>query len=268
MKKHHINRRSFLGQASCMALGSTTLLSTLCNLKYINAASINNYIIGGRNDYKALICILLSGGSDSHNMLIPREINKYNEYASTRNAVSIQRDQIGILNNTDYGVHPSMNGIRTLFNENKLSFISNIGTLIQPMQKEEVWQNEQLLPLGLFSHSDQIQQWQTSLPHQRSSVGWGGKIADLMSSMNDNDKISMNISLSGNNVFQTGNSSVEYSIDPETGAKLIEGYKDNDNPDLFEQARNNAVDNILDASYTDIFKKMVEEHYTKQGRIQ
>ena len=255
MKKHHINRRSFLGQASCMALGSTTLLSTLCNLKYINAASIDNYMIGGGDDYRAMICILLSGGADSHNMLIPREQNRYNDYAATRSAVAIPRDQIRILNNTDYGVHPVMSGIQSMFNEGKLSFVSNIGTLIQPMQKDEIWQNEQLLPLGLFSHSDQIQQWQTSLPHERSSIGWGGKIADLMSSLNTNDKISMNISLSGNNIFQTGNSTVEYSLDSVSGATMIDGYRQSDTPDLFEQARNNAVDNILDASYADIFKK-------------
>ena len=52
------------------------------------------------------------------------------------------------------------------------------------MTKEQVFQNFNDLPLGLFSHSDQVQQWQTSIPNDRSSVGWGGRIADLMSSMN------------------------------------------------------------------------------------
>ena len=255
MKKHYIKRRHFLGQASCLALGSTTLLSTLNNLKFINSASIANSAVASGGDYKAMICILLSGGSDSHNMLIPREVNRYNEYAQTRAAVAIPRDEIGVLNNSDYGVHPSMGEIRNLYNDGKLSFISNIGTLIQPMAKDEVWQNEQLLPLGLFSHSDQTQQWQTSLPHSRSNIGWGGKLADMMSSMNNNENISMNISLSGNNVFQTGNSSVEYSIDPEFGPSMIYGYRESDAPGIFEAARNKAVDNIIDASYADIFKK-------------
>ncbi len=255
MKKQYLSRRHFLGQASCMALGSTTLLSTLTNLKFVNAATMANSSIVGGDDYKAMICILLSGGSDSHNMLIPRETNRYNEYAQTRGAIAIPRNQLGVLNGSDYGVHPSMSGIRDLFNDEKLSFISNIGTLIQPLTKDQVWQNEQLLPLGLFSHSDQIQQWQTSLPNSRSSIGWGGKISDLMSSLNTNDKISMNISLSGNNIFQTGQNTVEYTINAETGGMPIYGYKENNNPAAFDIARNNAVDNILDAQYADIYKK-------------
>jgi len=255
MNKKYMNRRHFLGQASCLAVGSTTLLSTLNNLKFINAASIANSSVIGGDDYKALVCILLSGGSDSHNMLIPREQNLYNDYQRTRAAVAIPRSEIGVLNGTDYGVHPSMGAIRNLFNDGKLSFIANIGTLIQPMAKDEVWQNEQLLPLGLFSHSDQVQQWQTSLPNSRSSIGWGGRIADMMSSLNTNEHISMNISLSGNNIFQTGQNSVEYALDSENGAMRINGYRESEDPEAFEIARNRAVDNIIDANYADIFKK-------------
>lgn len=253
-KHHHISRRNFIGQASCAALGSTTLLSTLTNLKFLNAASIANssVLLGG--DYKALVCVLLSGGSDSHNMLIPTDTNQYNHYSDTRNQVAIPKNQIHQLNGTDHGVHPSMKGIQELFNQNKLSFISNIGTLMQPMVKDEVWQNEQSLPLGLFSHSDQIQQWQTSLPRERSSIGWGGRIADLLGSENTNDKISLNISLAGSNIFQTGKTSVEYSLDRREGAIGITRYKLED-ADHFDMARDKAVDNIIDANYADVFKK-------------
>lgn len=253
-KHHHISRRNFIGQASCAALGSTTLLSTLTNLKFLNAASIANSTVAMGGDYKALVCVLLSGGSDSHNMLIPTDNNQYNHYSNTRNQVAIPKNQIHQLNNTDYGVHPSMSGIQELFNQNKLSFISNIGTLMQPMVKDEVWQNEQSLPLGLFSHSDQIQQWQTSLPRERSSIGWGGRIADLLGSENTNDKISLNISLAGSNIFQTGKSSVEYSLDRREGAIGINRYK-LENADRFDMARDQAVDNIIDANYADVFKK-------------
>ena len=120
--KNHISRRSFIGQASCAALGSTTLISTLTQLKFLNAASIANSSIIGGNDYKALVCILLSGGSDSHNMLIPREQNRYNIYAATRADVAIPRDNIQILNGTDYGVHPSMAPVQSLFNDEKIIF--------------------------------------------------------------------------------------------------------------------------------------------------
>lgn len=254
MGHHHISRRNFIGQASCAAIGSTTFLSTLANLKFMNAGAISNSSVLATGDYKALVCVLLSGGSDSHNMLVPYDDIRYNHYKATRNHVALDKSQLHKLNNVDYGLHPSMKPIQDLFNNGQLSFISNIGTLLQPMNKEEVYQYEQLLPLGLFSHSDQIQQWQTSLPHERSSIGWGGKIADLLSSQNTNEKISLNISLSGSNIFQTGNNSVEYSLDQEDGAIGIYRYK-SQNGNMVDQARDNAIDNIIDANYSDIFKK-------------
>ena len=69
------------------------------------------------------------------------------------------------------------------------------------------------LPLGLFSHADQIAQWQTAVPDGRVAQGWGGRIADLMQGVNLQNGVSMNISLSGSNVFQSGNEVAEYSID-------------------------------------------------------
>lgn len=257
---HNISRRKFIGQASCAALGSTTLLSTLNNLKFINAGAMANSSLLVNGEYKALVCVLLSGGSDSYNMLIPTDTSAYNNYAASRGdstsqaGVSIPLSQVLPLNGANHGLHPSMGGIQNLYNSNKLSFISNIGTLIQPVTKDDVWTNQQLLPLGLFSHSDQIQQWQTSVPHDRSNIGWGGKIADLMGDLNTNDKISLNISLAGNNVFQTGSSSVEYSIHRREGAIGIRNYK---NPDanLFDMARDKAIDNIIDAEYSDVFKR-------------
>ncbi|MDA8693207.1 DUF1501 domain-containing protein [Saprospiraceae bacterium] len=254
MGHHHLSRRKFIGQATCAAVTSTSLFSTLANLKFMNAASISNSATLAGGDYKALVCILLSGGSDSHNMLIPTDANQYGHYQTTRSNVAIPLNQINQLNGVDYGVHPSMTGIQDLFNNERLSFISNIGTLLQPMAKDEVFQYEQLLPLGLFSHSDQVQQWQTSLPHERSSIGWGGKIADLLSSQNSNDKISLNISLNGSNIFQTGRNTVEYSLDRDDGAIGIYQYKNPDAGDI-GQLRDVGVDNIIDANYQDIFKK-------------
>ena len=248
-KNNNISRRKFLGQSSCYAIGSTTLLSTLTNLKFMNAASIANSatLMGG--DYKAMVCVLLSGGCDSHNMLIPREQNEHDLYSVTRTNLAIPRDQILELNGSNYGLHPSMSGAQSLYNQGKLSFINNIGTLIRPMTKEQVFQNFNDLPLGLFSHSDQVQQWQTSIPNDRSSVGWGGRIADLMSSMNTSADISMNVSLSGSNIFQTGTNSTEFAIDRNNGSVGIIGYND------FGDQYKATIDNMLDAHYQDVFQK-------------
>lgn len=255
MGKHHhhnISRRKFLGQASCATIGYTSLLSTLVNLKSMNAMAIDNSMVVGSGDYKALVCIMLEGGNDSFNMLIPTNPTAYNTYSEVRSNLAIPQADILGLNGVEFGLHPALTGMQALFNNGNLSFISNVGTLVEPVTKDEVWNNDSKLPLGLFSHSDQTRQWQTGLPHERSSVGWGGKIADLIGDQNNNQNISMNLSLNGGNVFQTGGASVPYTLDPLDGSVGIYGYNNNW---LFNELRSKGIDNMLDAHYQDLFKK-------------
>ncbi len=261
MGRHKISRRTFLGQASCAALGSTTLISTLLNLKSLNAAAaFNSSVIGGPEDYKALVCIMFSGGIDSYNMLVPRSSAAYNEYATTRSNLALARNDLRPVNalNSDaegreFGLHPSLVNMQQLFNNGKLGFVSNVGTLIRPMNKINYYNGVVPAPVGLYSHADQIQQWQTGIPHERSSIGWAGKMADLMIAANNNQTISMNISVSGSSIFQNGENTVEYSIDPYNGSVGIEGYH-NDNW-FFDRLRRNAIDKMLAPQYDDIFKK-------------
>lgn len=254
--KKQINRRKFLGQLGCASLGYTTLYSSLINLKAMNAAALADSTTAAEGGYKALICILLSGGNDSFNMLVPYEQSQYNEYATTRSNLALPRNELlGLISphisNPGYGVHPSMPEVQSLFSQGKLAFVSNVGTLIEPTTREQFYSGSHPLPLGLFSHADQIQHWQTGLPHQRSATGWGGRIAELVQSMNTNQNISMNISLSDTNVFQQGNEIFEYAIS-ENGAVGI--YGSNSNWEL-EQIRQAALDNMLDKQYQDIYKK-------------
>ncbi len=260
MKKIHTNingRRRFLKQMSCAALGSATMLSTLNSLKAANAAAISNSMTYMGNDYKALVCVLLSGGNDSFNMLVPRGDAEYAQYATVRTNQALPQNELLAINpNTSdgkqYGLHPSMSKMQTMFNDGDAAFISNIGTLVEPISKLQYEQGTAPMPLGLYSHSDQQQQWQTAVPQDRSSIGWGGKIADLMTEANTNQSISMNISLAGNNFFQIGNSVTEYSIDAYEGSTGMFGYEEQWQA---AQLRSQAIDNMLDAHYDDIFKK-------------
>jgi uncharacterized protein (DUF1501 family) len=217
---------------------------------------------------------MLSGGNDSFNMLVPTDQEAYGDYARTRSNLAIaQQELLPLQGNTSrsFGLHPAMPGVQALFNAGKCSFISNVGTLIGPTTKEGFYQQADALPLGLFSHADQIQQWQTSLPHQRSATaGWGGKIADLIRDMNSNDKISMNISLSGTNVFQSGSDTVEYAIDPYQGSIGIEGYGARDQWDVFNIQRTQAIDNLLDHEYQDMFQKTYVDviRRSRDGHVQ
>lgn len=265
MASKKYSRRAFLGTASCAALGSTTFFSTLFNLQSMSAMSVANKrsLGGGNGDYRALVCIMLGGGNDSYNMLAPRDTTNWNVYRSTRSNLAIPRNQLLPLtpntfsqNGLQLGVHPAMPEMQSLFNQGKLAFINNVGTLVQPTTKSQ-YDNGSNLPFGLFSHADQDQQWQTSVPQTQSPTGWGGRLADLVQSANTNQNISMNISLSGKNVFQLGNQSAEYSILPTGNGSIgITGY---DGPTAFDQIRTNAVKSLMEQQYQDIFKKTYAE---------
>lgn len=258
MTQHRISRRSFIGAASCAAVGSTTFFSTLFNLQSMNAASVANapYVDNGE-DYRALVCIMLGGGNDSYNMLVPTNTADYNTYKATRSNLALAQDQLLKLDPVSYnqnqlGLHPAMPELKGLFDQGKVALICNVGTLVQPMTKAQ-YENSSGLPFGLFSHNDQDQQWQTSVPHTASPTGWAGRLADMVQSANTNSEISMNISLSGKNLFQLGGQSSEYSIVPTgTGSRGIIGYEA---PDMFNQIRKTAVQSLMEQQYQDVFKK-------------
>ncbi len=251
-------RRQFIGEASCAAVGSTSLFSTIVNMKMANAiAQTDN--TGDDDDYKALVCLFLAGGNDSFNMLVPTSQESYAEYQTIRSDLALAQETLLPLNGTvadgrTFGVHPSMPEVQQLYNNGNLAFVSNVGTLVEPTTLQGFDAGTANLPVGLFSHNDQIEHWQTSVPDKRSGIGWGGRTADLIRGLNSNQNISMNISLSGTNTFQAGTSVVDYAIQSSgTGSVGIERY---DAPEgAVDTLKRAALESMLDLEYQNLFEQ-------------
>ncbi|MEM8860916.1 MAG: DUF1501 domain-containing protein [Chloroflexota bacterium] len=254
-----ISRRQFLGEASCASVGSASLFSTLLNMRMTNTAAAFQANSGTDDDYKAMVCLFLAGGNDSFNMLVPADNDKHAEYKQVRSDLALAQDSLLPLagktdNGRSYGIHPSMPEVQQLYNAGNLAFISNVGTLVEPTTKEGYESGLNKLPVGLFSHIDQIAHWQTSVPDKRTSIGWGGRTADLLHSLNDNENISMNISISGSNIFQAGNSMVEYAIEPRGNGSIgINGF---DQPvEAWDLIKKSAIESLLDVEYQNLFEQ-------------
>ena len=265
--KHHdkkpttrmgMSRRKFLGSAACAAVGSTTFLSSFTSLGMMNSLAAPRPALGAPppDDYRALVCILLAGGNDSFNMVVPTTTEPYNDYATSRSNVALTSGELLPLNYTDpdginYGLHPAMPEVANLFNDGKAAFLANIGTLIEPVTKTQVLNGTAPLPLGLQSHADQARHWQTSIPQNRHAKGWGGKVADILAAVNSNQDISMNLSLSGTNLWQAGETVDEFTITPQgsVGISVLGGT------DPFEVILGQGLDNILDQTYNDVLKQ-------------
>src|SRR5215813_10470427 len=73
-------RREFIRQAACAALGTGALTAAIRDLRFMNAAVAQSNV----TDYKALVCIFLSGGNDSNNLIVPTIQSEYDNYAAIR----------------------------------------------------------------------------------------------------------------------------------------------------------------------------------------
>src|ERR1044072_341699 len=135
--------RSFLRKAACAALGTGALSSAIGDLRIINSAMAQTAV----NDYKALVCVFLSGGNDSNNLIIPTIQSGWYVYAALRGD-ALARPISGAPNvaiplpslNSDgheYGIHPACPELATLFNENKLAVLFNAGTLVHPLTRAQ-----------------------------------------------------------------------------------------------------------------------------------
>jgi uncharacterized protein (DUF1501 family) len=210
----NISRRQFIRRAACAGVGTIAMTSAISQLRWMNAAVAQSNI----TDYKALVCIFLQGGNDSNNMIIPTITSQYNNYASIRTPV-LAIPQTAILPvtslNSDgntYGMHPSCPELVELFGEGKLAFLFNAGTLVYPITRAQYLAGTVQQPPQLFSHADQQTQWQTSIPDQPPTTGWGGRVADLLNSVQPNAPISLMVTLAGANTFEVGNIVSQYSV--------------------------------------------------------
>jgi uncharacterized protein (DUF1501 family) len=215
------SRRDFVRQASCAAVGTWALKNTIRDLRLINAAAGQSNLTG----YKALVCIFLAGGNDANNWIVPMDTTTFDQYSEIRGNLALPKSSLLPMYSTgttpyvdadghSYGFHPSSSQLRQLFSEDKLAVVMNVGTLVRPTTKADY--NSGLAayrPPQLFSHSDQVTQWQTSIPDQPPATGWGGRVADLLNDVaNPAGNISMSVSVNGANTFQVGNLVAQYQV--------------------------------------------------------
>jgi uncharacterized protein (DUF1501 family) len=257
-----ITRREFIRRAACAAVGTTALSASIRDLRFMNAAVAQSNI----NDYKALVCIFLSGGNDANNLILPTLQSEYDNYAAIRTPIlAVPQSSIlpvSVLNGIgqSFGLHPACPELQTLFGEGKLAFLFNVGTLVYPMTRAQYQGGILQKPPQLFSHSDQVTQWQTSIPDAPPITGWGGRCADLLNAVQPDAPISMTISLAGANTFEVGNIVSQYSVST-SGAISLSGVSG---------ARLAALTNMLGLSYPNLQQQAyagVARHSIETGAL-
>jgi uncharacterized protein (DUF1501 family) len=201
-----MKRRDFI-RKSVQAMGAATIASGLERFNLMNAYAV----MSPPSDYKALVCIFLNGGNDCNNTLVPLDATGYGNYSTARTASGLAIPQATLLPitvpsmaNAQFGLHPNMTGLQTLYNQQKLAIVPNMGPLVRPMTRQQYQNNSIQKPYQLFSHSDQVTQWQTSVSNTRTQTGWGGRVSDKTHGLNGAATFPMVTSIAGSNIFNFG----------------------------------------------------------------
>ena len=208
------NRRDFIRASA--ALGAMPFLPPF-SISSANAADTSGY--------KALVCVFLFGGNDSHNMIVPRTTSEYNAYSAARgglaemNGLALPLSSLLSISPTgmaanSFGLHPAMTNLATLFNtDKKLAVVANTGPLLAPTTLTQYQNRSVPLPPQLFSHSDMQMHWQTMRPDYPADTGWGGRMADVFRTA-ASGLLPVSTSLGGGNIFMKGDLVSAYSVTP------------------------------------------------------
>ncbi len=258
------NRRQFIRRAS--AGGLAYALSRAPGTVWGQVASS-----GGFGEYRALVCVFMFGGNDSWNMLVPRTTAEYNAYNASRSgdqptglAVPLASLlPIDPINSTGapFGFHPSMPGVRDLFQTGKAAVVTNLGPLLAPTTKAQYAAGSANLPPQLFSHNDQQDQWHSLRGKNVSKTGWAGRVADLVNSQVPNQQLSISLSLAGNTYFQAADSVAPYVMGA-NGPVAFSGFGATGTAlarrQAFEAISNQTYGTIYERAFAGVSKRAVQ----------
>ncbi|MEO1041133.1 MAG: DUF1501 domain-containing protein [Pseudomonadota bacterium] len=176
--------------------------------------------------YKALVCVFMLGGFDSHDMLIGADQPSYDSWAAARQSLidafatagsPTARDRTNLLNlvpdnaadfgSRAFGMPQEMAAIHTLFQNGKAAIVPNVGPLFEPATRQTVEDGTVRMPARLQSHNDQQSTWQ-SFSGGGVRLGWGGLMLDLMAQSSPFTAVSAG----GEAVFLVGNQTRQAEI--------------------------------------------------------
>jgi uncharacterized protein (DUF1501 family) len=224
-----LSRRALLRRAGALSLAAPVAPFAL------NLAAMAKAAAATAGDYKALVCLFMTGGNDGYNTVLATDSASWSAYSAARNfgsdpvvlasAGTPANAQSATFNGTlggvlpitplhaqgrSFALHPVMTGMRDLFAAGRLGIVANVGTLARPTAKADYLSPTFPRPPKLFSHADQQAVWQT-FGSDASSPGWGGRMADLLLTTNQRAQFS-SVSLSGTAAWLTGQQARQYQL--------------------------------------------------------
>lgn len=115
------------------------------------------------------------------------------------------------------GVHYKLPNIRQLYLDNDAAWVSNIGPLVEPLNKDEFEAGSKPVPKALFAHNTQTQVTQTVFAQDGSAGGVLGRIGDAINQQ-EGEEIYKAYSISGTPKILEGAPGLSRPADVLTGS--------------------------------------------------
>lgn len=220
------SRRSFLGVLSGLAASSIvprTAAPLATQLAALAALACQSSHAADVSGYKALVCLYMHGGSDSHNWVVPVDTTSYAEYASARAELAWPLERLQTIAGTgqeagrSFAMPVELAALRQWYEKGQAAVVANVGPLMRPITKADYLAGNGL-PSKLFSHNDQASTWQSLSPEGAPS-GWGGRMGDILMSANAHPVFTA-VSTTGNAVFLSGSSLNQFQVGAEGPASV------------------------------------------------
>jgi uncharacterized protein (DUF1501 family) len=133
-----ISRRRFIASLTGLAPAAPSLAAALTGIGAMAAHAQGT----GSPDYRALVCLFMAGGNDSHNWIVPMDTAGYAEYARSRSALALPREVLQALSQTPrqsagrgFGMPSDLAPLRGLYESGQLAVVANVGTLERPVTR-------------------------------------------------------------------------------------------------------------------------------------
>jgi uncharacterized protein (DUF1501 family) len=229
------SRREFLRRGGCAALSASAFVSSLAKFGVVDAFAQHHhhFVPPPATDYRALVCVFLAGGNDAWNTIV--NLDEYASYATTRPTIALPQGALLPFtppsDGRTFGFHPNLAGLHSLFAQRKLAIVCNVGTLIEPISRAQYLSTPALRPPNLFSHSDQVYEWQTGIAAPPLATGWGGRVGDRTTTLNGAAFFPMIVTLSGAAIFGTGAVTRAFEMTSEGTVPLV-GFSSSSNSQI------------------------------------
>eukprot|EP00450_Noctiluca_scintillans_P032793 CAMPEP_0194551936 /NCGR_PEP_ID=MMETSP0253-20130528/96473_1 /TAXON_ID=2966 /ORGANISM="Noctiluca scintillans" /LENGTH=599 /DNA_ID=CAMNT_0039399401 /DNA_START=207 /DNA_END=2005 /DNA_ORIENTATION=- len=110
-------------------------------------------------DYKAQVMVFLWGGADTYSMVVPQECYLWDEYVDIRTDIALTAADLLPITTADqvctmFGVHSALSFVTSLYDVGEASFISNIGSMVEPYTKSALLNHEVKTCRTQGSHSN------------------------------------------------------------------------------------------------------------------